>query len=344
MSKLKFIRPGLITTVQDMGRHGYQSLGMPTAGAADPYALALANALVGNDINTAAIEATLQGPTITVDTDCAFAVTGADMSPTLNGCAIELNRAYIAKAGDTIALAGAKCGCRSYVAFSGGVGGSLVMGSRSTYMKAAIGGIDGRRAKKDDELELINPTANLKNMALRRAEGEIILNYSSPAVLRATLGPQDDYFTEEGLNTLFSSVYTLSAESDRMGCRLSGQSVEFAPGKTGNIVSDAVAFGSVQIPSGQPIIMMADHQTTGGYPKPCCVIRADLPLAAQLKAGDTLSFKRVSVKEAQNEYRRQMAALYDFIKKLEADENKNIWRFEINVGNKNFSVSVQERL
>ena len=271
MSKISFIQAGLFTTVQDGGRRGYQSLGMPTAGAMDTYAFSLANALVGNDINQSAIEATLLGPTIEIDTDCVFAVTGADMGATLNGQSIELNRAYAAKAGSVIALGPAKWGSRGYIAFAGGVGGSIVMGSRATYTKAAIGGIDGRKAKNGDTLELLCPKAELRNMALRHAPSGLIPPYSAAPTLRVTPGPQSDYFGKAGFDALFGAQYTVTAETDRMGCRLSGANVPFAEGKNGNIVSDAVAFGSVQIPSGQPIIMMADHQTTGGYAKPCCV-------------------------------------------------------------------------
>ena len=174
MSKISFIQAGLFPTVQDGGRRGYQSLGMPTAGAMDTYAFSLANALVGNAINQSAIEATLLGPTIEIDTDCVFAVTGADMGAALNGQSIELNRAYAAKAGSVIALGPAKWGSRGYIAFAGGVGGSMVMGSRATYTKAAIGGIDGRKAKNGDTVELLCPKAELKNMPLRHAPSGLI--------------------------------------------------------------------------------------------------------------------------------------------------------------------------
>lgn len=199
MSKIRFIQAGLFTTVQDGGRRGYQSLGMPTAGAMDTYAFSLANALVGNDINQSAIEATLLGPTIEIDTDCVFAVTGADMGATLNDQSIELNRAYAAKAGSIIALGPAKWGSRGYIAFAGGVGGSMVMGSRATYTKAAIGGIDGRRAKNGDEVELICPKAELKNMPLRHAPSGLIPPYSAAPTLRVTPGRRATILTRRAL-------------------------------------------------------------------------------------------------------------------------------------------------
>ena len=205
MSKISFIQAGLFTTVQDGGRRGYQSLGMPTAGAMDTYAFSLANALVGNDINQSAIEATLLGPTIEIDTDCVFAVTGADMGATLNGQSIALNRAYAARAGSVIALGPAKWGSRGYIAFAGGVGGDMVMGSRATYTKAAIGGIDGRKAKNGDTLELLCPKAELRNMALRHAPSRLIPPYSAAPTLRVTPGPQSDYFDKAGFDALFGA-------------------------------------------------------------------------------------------------------------------------------------------
>lgn len=342
MSNIKFIRAGLFTTVQDGGRRGGQALGMPTAGAMDTYAFSLANALVGNDIGQSAIEATLLGPTLEIGADCVFAVTGADMGATLNGQKTELNRAYAARAGSILTLGAASALSRAYIAFAGGVGGSMVMGSRATYTKAAIGGIDGRRAKNGDTVELLCPSVKLKNMALRHAWGRLIPPYSSSPVLRVTLGPQSDYFSREGLDTLFSSEYTVTAESDRMGCRLSGAEVRFAEGKNGNIVSDAVAFGSVQIPSGQPIIMMADHQTTGGYAKPCCVISADIPLAAQLKAGDTVRFAPVTVDEAQAAHRAHMAALDEFIHMLRHGFIYRHRPYYMQLNGRNFAVTVDE--
>lgn len=312
MAGLKVLQSGLHTAVQDGGRHGYQRIGMPVAGAMDPAALYIANTLVGNDACAPALEATLAGPTLMLDTPCVFALAGADMGATLNGAPVEVNRAYAAAARSVLALGAAKQGCRGYIAFAGGVGGQFIMGSRSTYEKAHIGGMDGRRLLAGDELELPAPCAVLKNMPLRRAPRELLPPYSAAPTLRVTPGPQADSFSKLGLDILFGSEYTVTAQSDRMGCRLEGPAIEFAPGKGGNIISDAVAFGSVQIPSGKPIIMLADHQTTGGYAKPCCVIAADIPLAAQLKPGDKVRFSPISVYAAQQLYKQQRSKLEGF--------------------------------
>lgn len=313
---ISFIKSGLMTTVQDGGRTGYQRFGMPTAGAMDRYAMYLANILVGNDMDAAVLEATVSGPKLLFQTGCAFAITGADMKARLDGMPVEPNRAYSAQKGSLLELRYAMSGCRSYIAFAGGLAVQSVMGSCSTYTKAKIGGIDGRRANDGDTIKLLSPKKTLKNMALRHAGGALIPAYGSGVTLRVTLGPQQDRFTEAGLAALFSEEYTVTSESDRMGCRLMGKELELEGNKTADIVSDAVAFGSVQAPNGRPIIMMADHQTTGGYAKPCCVITADIPLAAQLKPGNKVRFMPISVEQAQSihlEHMKRLKAFSDMI-------------------------------
>ncbi len=342
MAGIEFIQSGALTLIQDGGRHGYQHIGMPVAGAADRFALYLANTLVGNPIDAAAIECTLLGPTIKIETRCAFAITGADMAATLNSQPIVPNRAYIAEAGSTLALGAAKTLCRSYIAFAGAMDIPNELGSRSTYEKAAIGGIGGRRIRPHDKLELICPNAEPKNMALRHAPRALIPPYSSNPVLRVTPAPQCDDITAAGFGTLFHNEYRVTNQSDRMGLRLEGESVEFVEGKGANIISEAVALGAVQLPSGKPIIMLADHQTTGGYAVPCCVIAADIPLAAQLKGGDTVRFTPVSVEEAQSQYRSYMHALNEF---ADMFEHGFIYRHKpcfIQQGQMLYNISVEE--
>ena len=179
-------------------------------------------------------------------------------------------------------------------------------------------------------------------MPLRHAPSGLIPPYSAAPTLRVTPGPQSDYFGKAGFDALFGAQYTVTAEADRMGCRLSGANVPFAEGKNGNIVSDAVAFGSVQIPSGQPIIMMADHQTTGGYAKPCCVISADLPLAAQLRAGDRVRFAPIEVSQAQAIYRRHMAELDEFIRIIEHGFIYRHRPYYAQLNGRGFAVTVDE--
>ena len=309
---ITFQRKGLLTTVQDLGRRGYQRYGMPVCGAMDPLALELANILVGNPRDEAGLEATVLGPTIRFDEPEVFAVTGGDFGPTLNGTPIENGRAYLAQAGDVLTLPVVRTGARAYVAFAGGLDIEEVMGSRSTCLKAGVGGLGGRAVREGDSIGLRAPVTYLPRWEERTVPAALLPAYGDRVTVRFTYGPQDDSFSTAGRRAFVTGEYTVSDRSDRMGYRLSGPAVVRAPGSDGNIVSDGVAFGAVQIPDGQPIVMMADRQTTGGYPKIGCVIAADLPLLAQLKAGDRVRFRPVSVAAAQAVLRRQRQALDAF--------------------------------
>ncbi len=305
-----FRKKGLLTTVQDLGRVGYQRYGMPVCGTMDPLALALANILVGNPRDEAALEATILGPTIEFEEAEVFAITGGDFAPTLNGAPIETNKAYLAQGGDVLALPMARRGARAYIALAGGLAVDEVMGSRSTCLKAGIGGLEGRAIRAGDRLGLRAPRISLPQGAA--IPPALLPRCGDPVALRFTYGPQDDLFTAAGKRAFIGGTYALSDRSDRMGYRLEGPTVALIPGCDGNIVSDGVCFGAIEITGGQPIVMMADRQTTGGYPKIGCVIGADLPRLAQCKAGDRVRFRPVSVAAAQEAYRRQRQALDSF--------------------------------
>ena len=302
-------RQGLLTTVQDLGRVGYQRFGMPVCGAMDPLALALGNILVGNDRGEAGLEATVWGPTLVFEEDEVFALTGGDFGATLNGAPLENNRAYGARAGDVLSLPQARTGARAYVAFAGGLDIEEVMGSRSTCLKAAVGGLGGRALRAGDRIGLRAPLSSLPSMADRIVPPELRPAFGERVTVRFTFGPQDDLFSPAGKRAFVTGEYAVSDRSDRMGYRLAGPAVARAEGSDGNIVSDGMCFGAIQIPDGQPIVMMADRQTTGGYSKLGCVISADLPRLAQLKAGDRVRFRPVSVAAAQAVYLRQRQAL-----------------------------------
>ncbi len=302
-------RKGVLTTVQDLGRVGYQRFGMPVCGAMDPFALELANILVANPRGEAVLEATILGPTILFEEPEIFAITGGDFGPTLNGRPIENDRAHPARPGDVLALPLAKAGARAYIAFAGGLDLEPVMGSRSTCLKAGVGGLDGRALREGDRIGLKAPRDGLPDLDSRIAPREMLPAYGRRVEVRFTYGPQEDSFSPAGRRTFARGSYIVSDKSDRMGYRLMGPAVERAAGSDGNILSDGVCFGAIQIPDGQPIVMMADRQTTGGYPKLGCVITAHLPLLAQLKAGDRVRFRPVSVAAAQAVYRRQRQAL-----------------------------------
>ena len=341
------LQPGVYTTIQDAGRIGYQRFGVPVAGAMDPFSYRLANLLIGNSPDAAVLEMTAMGPSLCFEQDTVFALAGADFSPKLNGSPIRPIGAGFAPAGSVLTLGTAQNGFRGYLAVPGGFDGEQVMGSRSTYTKAGLGGLNGRALRKGDVLRILEPQrpvpahlemryALMENMPFYRE------NTDAPAMVRVVLGPQDGYFSREGLNAFFSETYTVTGESDRMGYRLEGPSIPRAEGMEGNILSDGVAFGSIQVPDSQkPIVMMADRQTTGGYPKLGTVISADLCRMAQLRAGDTVRFSQVSLQQAQEallEQRHFLASL----ERLFADRMLCRQDYRITVAGKHFSVEVMQ--
>lgn len=296
---MKFRSGGLLTTIQDAGRCGYQQFGVPVSGAMDLRALALGNILVGNPEDEAALEVTLMGPQIEFTAANVVALTGADLTATLNGKPMQRYRAVTVKAGDVLSFGAQKAGSRAYLAVAGGFEIEPVMGSRSTYLKAQMGGLEGRKLGKDDFIGFRAPKITLPNMGLRTLTPQ---DYSaSEHLLRVIIGPQDNAFTKEGLETFLRETYSVTTQSDRMGCRLDGTVIKHK--KDGNIISDGISLGAVQVPSeGKPIIMLADRQTTGGYTKIANVITVDLPKITQSSPGDTVRFEEITVQEAQKLY------------------------------------------
>ncbi|MCR4818156.1 MAG: biotin-dependent carboxyltransferase family protein [Fretibacterium sp.] len=292
--KLCIQSPGALTTVQDLGRWGYQAIGMPVSGAMDAPALLRGNILLGNPDEAAALEVTMMGPSIRFDEgEGAVAITGGDLSPQLNGQSIPNWTVIPVRTGDVLSFGGPKTGCRAYVCVSGGIDVPPVMGSRSTYMKAKIGGFEGRKLQKGDVLNTGVPGAFKAGTAcpeaLRPGYG------ASP--LRTVLGPQDSYIKPEGIKTFLEAEYRLSASSDRMGSRMEGTAViEHVKGP--DIVSDAIPMGAVQVPGqGLPIVMMADRQTTGGYVKIGVVHALDVARLSQSLPGSPVRFTQISQEE-----------------------------------------------
>ena len=301
------LNPGLQTTVQDMGRAGYQQFGVPVSGVVDPRAMSIANILVDNPEDEAVLECTMLGPQIRFNAPNAIAITGGDLGPTIDNQPIPNYAAIRVEAGQVLRFAGLRSGCRAYIAFAGGLDIAPVMGSRSTYMKAKIGGVEGRKLQKDDVIKFRKPNPDLRGLNIRHISPEFVprLEYK----IRVVLGPQDDMFTEHGIETFLSESYVVTPEFDRMGCRLDGEIIEHK-GESGDIISDGIAFGAIQVPTaGKPIIMLSDRQTTGGYTKIANVISADFRILAQLKAGDRVRFAQVSVAAAQDALLTQRAAL-----------------------------------
>jgi antagonist of KipI len=306
---LEVLDGGLLTTVQDLGRTGYERYGVPVAGAMDPFALRAANLLVGNPLDAAALEITLAGPRLRATEKCLIAVAGADLGLRMNGWELPPWMAVFVRRGWTIEFGGRKAGCRAVLAVAGGIDVGPVMGSHSTYLSGGFGGLEGRALRRGD-LVPVGPTDfPLPTQAGLTFPRRLIPAYSDTPEIRVVLGPQDDCFTDEGIATFLSSEYRGSSASDRMGCRLQGTKIAHK-GPAG-IISDGIPLGAVQVPpDGQPIIMLADRQATGGYPKIATVISADIPLLAQCVPGQSsVRFKAVGVEEAQVSYREMMEAL-----------------------------------
>lgn len=287
---------GLLTTVQDWGRYGYQRFGMPVSGVMDVFSLELANLLAGNDPGDACLEATISGPDLEFTGATWIAITGADMDPHLNCLGIPMNTAVDVRPGDRLGFRGLRSGCRTYIAFAGGIAVPPVMGSRSTYLRAGIGGFHGRALTPGDELPLGEPVGKPR---LKKLPEVLIPEYKHEQTIRIISGPEAHYFEIAGLRSFLSTEYTVTAQSDRMGYRLSGEPIKHKEGMT-NIISAGISLGTVQIPGdGQPIILMADRQTSGGYARIANVITVDLALLAQMRPGDKICFKETNLDIAQ---------------------------------------------
>jgi len=299
-ASLVVARAGLFDTVQDLGRRGFQDLGMPTAGAMDPVALHLANALAGNDEGTAALEISVLGPELRVEADSArVAVVGPVRLSVVDAPGeaprpLDADRSHRLRRGQALRVGAIDGVSVAYVAVEGGFDLTPFMGSLSTYTRAGLGGLDGRKLRDGDLLPL--KLAAVAERTERRLAAPF--DYGSGPV-RVVLGPQDDYFSAAGLDAFLSGTYTVTKEADRMGFRLEGPAIAHNE-KGADIASDGIAPGAIQVPAaGQPIILLADRETIGGYTKIAAVISADLPRVCRLLPGKTLQFAAVSVAEAE---------------------------------------------
>jgi antagonist of KipI len=295
---IEVLKPGLMTTVQDLGRFGYQGYGMPVAGAMDSLALQIGNLLVGNARHEAALEVTMAGPRLRFQSDTVIAITGAHLHPTVDGNPVTCWKSMRIQQGQVLDFGQPVEGLRAYVAIAGGIAVQPVMGSKSTYLKARVGGFHGRPLKRGDCLPIGTPRRSLDDLSGRWLSREECPRYPRQKKVRVVLGPQKDAFTEEGLRTFLTEVYEVTPQSDRMGYRLRGPKIQHR--ESADIISDAVAPGAIQVPAdGQPIILMADRQTVGGYTIIGTVISVDLPWVAQAAPGTRLLFEAVSVDQAQ---------------------------------------------
>ena len=293
---VRILKGGMMTTVQDMGRTGYQSQGFSVAGVMDVRSFRIANLLLDNPENEAVLEFTLIGPTLEFTSSTIIAITGGDFQPTLNGEPAPMYTALYINKGDILKFGSARTGSRGYIAFSSYLKIPVVMGSRCTNMKSSLGGFKGRKLQANDCFQFRIKRRYLPFFLSRKLE----LNEfdQESATLRVVMGPQDDLFTKQGIETFLNSEYTVTSDFDRMGCRLEGP---FIASKNGSdIISDGIAFGSVQVPShGKPIILLSDRQTTGGYAKIATVASVDIPKLVQRKTDHKIRFQAITVEEAQ---------------------------------------------
>jgi antagonist of KipI len=290
-------RPGLFTTIQDLGRYGYQRYGVSVSGAMDRTALRIGNRLVGNPDEEAALEVTLQGPELEFTAGTVIAITGADLSPTIDGATIPMWTAVMIGSGGMLRFGSRRQGSRSYVCVEGGLDVPLVLGSRSTDVRAGIGGHRGRRIAKEDRIFFRQAPRHAPPRAGRSLAADAWPRYRAAPALRVILGPQAERFPRTAVEVLLTGSYAVSGESNRMGFRLDGTPIRVR--RPDDLISDAVAAGAIQVPADQrPILLMADCQTTGGYPKIATVITVDMAQAGQLAPGDLVRFTTIGVKEA----------------------------------------------
>jgi biotin-dependent carboxylase-like uncharacterized protein len=292
MTRLVVRSCGALTTLQDAGRRGYQRYGFSNAGAMDRSSLAIANALVGNKADEAAIEFAVFGGELMIEGgQVRIAMAGADCPVDIDGEPVPALTSRRVAAGSSIRIGAARTGVFAYLAVCGSFDIAPMLGSVSVHLRTGVGGLDGTPLKAGDVLPL--PAHQIDGPDLELASNP----EPAPGSIRIVLGPQDDLFSRAGIETLLSSEYQITAEADRMGYRLSGPKIAHADGF--NIVSDGIVTGSVQVPgTGVPIVLLADRQTTGGYPKIATIVRADLGRFVQMRPGSKVRFAAVSLQEA----------------------------------------------
>lgn len=305
------LNPGLLTSIQDLGRTGFQKYGIIVGGAMDLFSLRLANILVGNREGEAALEITMLGPSLKIQKGTVFSITGANISPTIEGKDVPMYKPVYLNKDIMLKFGVCKSGCRAYLAFAGGFKVNKIMESKSTYIRAEIGGYKGRALKKDDILELENPGGKSIDIINKLSDNE----FTAPnwcirgiekekfevSIIRVIRERQFENFSEQSLSDFFHSSFTISMKSDRMGYRLSGNKLKLK--EPLEMISEPVYFGTIQVPpDGNPIVLLADRQSVGGYPKIAQIASVDIQKIAQLKPNEKIMFKEISLKEAERLY------------------------------------------
>ena len=327
---ISVLNPGLLTTIQDFGRSGYQKYGVIVSGAMDTYSMRLSNILVGNEENEGVLEITLIGPSLKLETGTLFSITGADISPTINGKKIPRGRPIYLNKDCILKFGVCKAGCRCYLAIAGGFDVQKIMESKSTYLRAQFGGFNGRSLKKDDIIAIGDKNSKaikiIKKLEEMKIKGDFIapswyiknfmLQNTESTVIRVFEDRQFHKISEKSINKFFNSKFNIDTKSDRMGYRLAGEKIELK--EKLEMISEEVSLGTIQIPpDGNPIILLADRQTTGGYPKIAHVASVDIQKIVQLKPNDKIEFRKITLKEAEKLYFKRETYIVDLKKAIE---------------------------
>ena len=301
MGVIEVQEPGLFTTVQDLGREGFGPLGVSASGAADAISLRLGNRLVGNAEGAAGLEMTLLGGTFLFPEGAVIALAGSDFGAMQDGKPVELWTAFESRPGQALRLGPTRSGARCYLCVRGGIEVKLFLGSASTHILSGLGGHDGRALRKGDVLNIGAASASARE---RRLTARALKELQPRKVLRVTEGPQSDWFPESARRLFYESRYRVAEESNRMGIRLEGAIIPVPSG--GEMISEGVSLGAIQVPEGgKPIILSVEQQTTGGYPKIANVISADFHSLGQLRPRDEIRFERVDWETARELLREQ---------------------------------------
>ncbi len=305
------LEPGILTSIQDLGRYGFSQFGVPPSGALDLFSFRAGNLLVGNSEGEACCETAIMGLKLRALREVVIAVTGGDLSPMLNAERLEMWRTHLLIEGDTLHFKRVRSGCRAYLAVGGGIVVPEIMGSKSTYLSGKFGGLEGRALRRGDRIYSSDLPTPLNRLGMR-FPSDWIPSFEKEVRLKVILGPQDHHFTEEGIQTFCSSPYHVTPQSDRMGVRLDGPKIERRTDVEESIISEGLIAGAIQVPGdGKPIIILREL-VTGGYTKIATVISTDLSKVAQLKPGDRACFELISIEEAHRLLKEQEERLKRF--------------------------------
>ena len=315
VATFEVLEPGILTTIQDLGRYGFSQFGVPPSGALDTFSFRAGNLLVGNREEEASLEVTLTGLKLMTLKEVVIAITGGDLYPTLNSEPLTMWRTHLLVEGDVIHFRKVQAGCRAYLAVAGGFVVPRMMGSSSTYLSGKFGGLEGRKLRRGDILYSFDLSSSLNKLGLHFPMDWISFPEKEGS-LRVIPGPQDHHFTEEGFQTFCSSAYHVTPQCDRMGVRLEGPKIGRRPDVEESIISEGLIAGAIQVPGdGKPIIILTEL-VTGGYTKIATIISTDLPRVAQLKPGDQVRFIPISLEEAHHLLREQEERLERFKKMI----------------------------